>query len=136
MPAGDGRCRWAGRKAAKLTRHGGHSMSNIPIPVIVLLTLAASAGCTSPTQSPPETQPDAPTSRRADTAPPSANGRPVARALDEVLLFRPARYPAGDWQPKELRFEDVWFTAEDGTRLHGWYCPREGARAVLLYAHG
>jgi fermentation-respiration switch protein FrsA (DUF1100 family) len=35
-----------------------------------------------------------------------------------------------------LNFEDVWFEAEDGTRLHGWYCPCDKPRAVLLFAHG
>jgi fermentation-respiration switch protein FrsA (DUF1100 family) len=35
-----------------------------------------------------------------------------------------------------LDFEDAWFSAGDGTRLHGWYCPCKEPRAVLLYAHG
>jgi fermentation-respiration switch protein FrsA (DUF1100 family) len=56
--------------------------------------------------------------------------------LDEMLLFFPSRYPDGNWQPEGLVFEDVWFRAQDGTRLHGWYCPCENARAVVLYAHG
>ncbi|MFL5243872.1 MAG: alpha/beta hydrolase, partial [Gemmataceae bacterium] len=55
---------------------------------------------------------------------------------DELLLFYPSKYPEGNWQPPNLAFEDAWFNAEDGTRLHGWYCLCENARAVLLYAHG
>jgi hypothetical protein len=35
-----------------------------------------------------------------------------------------------------LRFDDVWFWAEDKTRLHGWYCPCDNPRATLLIAHG
>ena len=35
-----------------------------------------------------------------------------------------------------MRFEDVFFQAEDGTRLHGWYCPCEDPRACVLFAHG
>jgi uncharacterized protein len=70
----------------------------------------------------------------------SAERKPFERAripsLDERLLFFPAKHPAGDWAPRDLRFEDVWFTAKDGTRLHGWYCPREGSRATILIAHG
>lgn len=58
------------------------------------------------------------------------------RSLDELLLFHPSKYPEGDWEPKGLVFADVWFTAEDKTRLHGWYCPHEQPRAVVLYAHG
>lgn len=56
--------------------------------------------------------------------------------LEELLLFFPAKHPEGNWQPPELSFEDVWFTSEDGVELHGWYCPHEHPRAVILFAHG
>ncbi|RCS44009.1 alpha/beta hydrolase [Bremerella cremea] len=56
--------------------------------------------------------------------------------LDELLLFFPAKFPEGDWQPEGETFEDVTFQAEDGTQLHGWYCPCEEPRGVLLLAHG
>ncbi len=52
------------------------------------------------------------------------------------MVFVPAPYPQGNWRPAGLTFEDVWFAAEDGTRLHGWYCPHENAKAVVLFAHG
>lgn len=58
------------------------------------------------------------------------------QTVDELLLFFPAKYPSGDWQPKDLRFEDVYFTADDKTHLHGWYCPCDNPRAVILLAHG
>ena len=54
----------------------------------------------------------------------------------EVDGLRPSRYPAGDWQPAGLAFEDAWFTAKDGTRLHGWYVPHPQPRAVVLFCHG
>lgn len=57
-------------------------------------------------------------------------------SLDELLLFFPAKYPSGDWSPKELKFQDVYFESNDGTKLHGWYCPAEKPRAVVLVAHG
>jgi uncharacterized protein len=56
--------------------------------------------------------------------------------LDELLLFFPAKFPAGNWQPADLKFEDANFNAADGTKLHGWYCPSEKPRAVVLFAHG
>lgn len=62
--------------------------------------------------------------------------RSAVDVLDGLLLFHPAKATEGDWQPSGLRFEEARFEAADGTRLHGWYCPAEGARAVLLYAHG
>lgn len=62
--------------------------------------------------------------------------QPKPPSLDELLLFFPTKYPNGDWSPKELRFQDVYFHAEDQTRLHGWYCPCDNPRAVILLAHG
>jgi len=29
----------------------------------------------------------------------------------------------GDWSPPDLTHEDVWLTAGDGVRLHGWWIP-------------
>lgn len=57
-------------------------------------------------------------------------------SLDELLLFFPTKHPRGNWKPHDLVFEDVWITAKDGTRIHGWFCPCENPRAVVLFAHG
>jgi len=57
-------------------------------------------------------------------------------ALEDSLLFFPSKYPEGDWSPRGLAFEDAWFSAPDGTRLHGWYVPAENPRAQVLFAHG
>ncbi|WP_233200151.1 alpha/beta hydrolase [Blastopirellula marina] len=54
----------------------------------------------------------------------------------DFLLFYPSKFPTGDWKPNNLRFQDVFFTAKDGTKLHGWYCPADNPRAVMLVAHG
>jgi fermentation-respiration switch protein FrsA (DUF1100 family) len=59
-----------------------------------------------------------------------------APSIDELLLFFPSKFPAGDWNPKDLQFHDVFFAAEDGTKLHGWYCPADNPRAVVLVSHG
>ncbi len=56
--------------------------------------------------------------------------------FEESLIFFPSRYPEGNWQPADLQFEDAWFAASDGTRLHGWYAPAQQPRAQLLFAHG
>jgi uncharacterized protein len=66
----------------------------------------------------------------------SSSKQAKSQTLDELLLFYPSKYPDGDWKPKGLNFEDAWFKAEDGTRLHGWYCPCDKPRAILLFAHG
>jgi len=56
--------------------------------------------------------------------------------LENSLIFFPSRYPDGDWKPWGLSFEDAWFQAADGTKLHGWYVPREKPMAAILFCHG
>ena len=57
--------------------------------------------------------------------------------FEESLIFFPSVYPAGSWQPRGLAFEDAWFEADDGTKLHGWFVPaKDPPRAVVLFAHG
>ena len=56
--------------------------------------------------------------------------------FEERLIFQPRRYPEGNWNPSEITFKDVHFTASDGTNLHAWYVPHERPRAYILYCHG
>ena len=57
--------------------------------------------------------------------------------FEESFIFFPTRYNGGpQWRPPGLAFEDVFFTADDGTRLHAWYLPHDNPRAVILFAHG
>ena len=56
--------------------------------------------------------------------------------MENSLLFFPTKYPDGDWHPPGLQFEDAWFQAADGTKLHGWFVPHDRPRAVALFAHG
>ena len=56
--------------------------------------------------------------------------------LERSLVYYPRPYPEGDWDPSYLPKEDAWFTAEDGTKLHGWYVPHPNPRAVALFMHG
>lgn len=66
----------------------------------------------------------------------SAQLSPASPALDEMLTFFPSKYPAGDWRPRDLAFEDVSFPAADGVKLHGWYVKHAAPRAAVLYHHG
>jgi uncharacterized protein len=56
--------------------------------------------------------------------------------FEDKLIFHPIRYPDGDWTPRGIEVEDVWFAAEDGTKLHGWFVPHPAPKAVLLFTHG
>jgi hypothetical protein len=47
----------------------------------------------------------------------------VLRFFENRMIFFP-NYPSrleGDWHPRALAPEDVWFTASDGTKLHAWW---------------
>ncbi len=60
----------------------------------------------------------------------------AAMFLEDALIYFPSPYPEGDWKPRRLGFEDAWFPSADGTPLHGWYVPWQGARAAVLFCHG
>ena len=56
---------------------------------------------------------------------------------EKGIVFFPERFIEAT--PKNYGFrdyEDVFFPAEDGTRLHGWFVPGPDERAVLLWFHG
>lgn len=42
------------------------------------------------------------------------------------------------WDPATvgIEYEDVWFQAEDGTRLHGWFLPADEPRGTIVFLHG
>jgi fermentation-respiration switch protein FrsA (DUF1100 family) len=56
--------------------------------------------------------------------------------LENSLIYFPRNYPEDDWAPWGLTLEDAWFTAGDGTKIHGWYVPHEKPCAVVLFCHG
>lgn len=56
--------------------------------------------------------------------------------LERKMVFHPVPFPEGNWEPRGLTYEDAWFHAKDGTRLHGWFVPHPDATAVVLFMHG
>ncbi len=56
--------------------------------------------------------------------------------LENSLIFIPTNYANDNWSPAGIALEDVHFAAADGTKLHGWFAPRESPTAVILYCHG
>lgn len=65
------------------------------------------------------------------------NFSPLA-PIERSRVFHPVKYAVGDWDRVGLNcdYEDAWFQAADGTKLHGWYVPHPRPRAVVLFAHG
>jgi hypothetical protein len=60
----------------------------------------------------------------------------VLMFLENHLVFIPMKYPRGNWRPEGLEFEDAWFQAADGTKLHGWLLAHEKPLATVLFCHG
>jgi fermentation-respiration switch protein FrsA (DUF1100 family) len=59
--------------------------------------------------------------------------------LEKSLIFYPDQHLEATPADYSLAFEDVFFKASDGVRLHGWWIPAPGGgegRATLLWMHG
>ena len=54
---------------------------------------------------------------------------------EKGVVFFPDPYLIGTPAYFGLTYEDVWFSAEDGVKLNGWWVPRPGA-PVFLWFHG
>jgi uncharacterized protein len=56
--------------------------------------------------------------------------------MEKRLIFHPVK--TIDQTPRDvgLDFDDVYFTARDGTRLNGWFVPYSSAQRTLLWFHG
>lgn len=56
--------------------------------------------------------------------------------VERLFIFLPTR--GLEYTPREvgLPFEEAFFHAADGVRLHGWYIPGDEAAPVLLWCHG
>jgi len=59
------------------------------------------------------------------------------RWLESAMTFHPVRLTADQRVSPPNGAEEVWFTARDGTRLHGWYFPsQQKPQATIIYFHG
>lgn len=54
---------------------------------------------------------------------------------EKGVVFFPDPYLIGTPADVGLKYEEVWFEAEDGVRLNGWWVPKPGA-PVWLWFHG
>lgn len=60
------------------------------------------------------------------------------RFLESMLTFHPVRFTANEPWALPANAEDVWFMADDNTRLHGWFfhARTQPVAATVLYFHG
>jgi fermentation-respiration switch protein FrsA (DUF1100 family) len=59
----------------------------------------------------------------------------LIKLIERSLVYpRPSR-ERGDWRPKWLRPQNVWFRSADNTKLHGWYIHNPDAHRLVVYCH-
>ena len=56
--------------------------------------------------------------------------------LQPRFIYFPYREITATPQETGLSYEDVYFEASDGVKLHGWFIPNENPRGVVLFCHG
>ena len=57
-------------------------------------------------------------------------------ALEQMFLYFPARELVTTPATMRLEYEDVFFSAADGTQLHGWYLPGDPGKPLVVFCHG
>ena len=61
---------------------------------------------------------------------------PVCAALEHMFLYFPDSEIIMTPATMRLEFEDIFFTATDGAKLHGWYLPGETGKPLVIFCHG
>ncbi len=56
--------------------------------------------------------------------------------FERNLIYPKPDAGRADWSTSPVKHEDVWLTAADGTKLHGWYMAAQPASAAVVYFHG
>ncbi len=59
-------------------------------------------------------------------------------SCENKIIYHPYKFPEGFWDPAVfgVQAEDLFFEAEDGVRLHGWFIPAKQPVATMLWFHG
>lgn len=61
---------------------------------------------------------------------------PAFAILERTFLYFPDRTLVATPAVARLEYEDVFFSAEDGVQLHGWYVPGVPGKPVVVFCHG
>ena len=56
--------------------------------------------------------------------------------IQEKMIFFPYKEIVGTPNDLDMEFEDINFTAKDGTSLNGWFIPADKAEYTVLFCHG
>ena len=58
------------------------------------------------------------------------------RYMERQSIYFPMRNISDTPSRAGLPYKDVYFSADDGTRLNGWFIPNKNAKYTLIFAHG
>ena len=58
------------------------------------------------------------------------------KPVERSLLYHPRAWPADFAIPEQAPVEEAWFTAEDGTKIHGLFAEHKNPKGVALVCHG
>ena len=58
------------------------------------------------------------------------------KPVERSLIYHPSDWPADFAIPEQAPVEEAWFTAEDGTRIHGLFAEHPNPKGVALVCHG
>ncbi|HLW68199.1 MAG TPA: alpha/beta hydrolase [Gemmataceae bacterium] len=59
-----------------------------------------------------------------------------AMFFENYLVYFPTKASSYWDEAPQLPKRDLNFISADGTKIHAWWCPRDGAPGALLYCHG
>jgi fermentation-respiration switch protein FrsA (DUF1100 family) len=60
----------------------------------------------------------------------------LIKMIERSLVYPVPSRERGDWRPRWLRPQNVWFRSADNTKLHGWYVPAVEPSRLIVYCHG
>ena len=60
----------------------------------------------------------------------------LASYFENTLVFPGMKASVGWAAPSDPSTQDVWLTSADGTKIHAWYLPCEGATGAIHFSHG
>lgn len=63
-------------------------------------------------------------------------GTSMLLGLEKYVIYVPERTIEMTPRSEGVTYEDIWFPASDGLKLHGWLIPAPNARVTLVWFHG
>lgn len=58
------------------------------------------------------------------------------KPVEQSLIYHPSDWPADFAIPEQAPVEEAWFTAQDGTKIHGLFASHPNPKGIVLVCHG